>query len=175
MLIMSSNVWFRSSLIFLILYFSVSRSSSIWQTIKNNSSKNGSGNLPTGKSSQWLQWSRSPPDQSWRWASGCSSQPARLGIRSSSTCTWGEQRCRKYLRQKTITPATSHFHIHDLNTILQCSEVFRLCDRQDRSDHGHLNSRISLCRPCLHHYNCHHRHRLYCHHHHHRHHHHHHH
>ena len=108
MLIMSSNVWFRSSLIFLILYFSVSRSSSIWQTIKNNSiwrtiknnsSKNGSGNLPTGKSSQWLQWSRSPPDQSWRWASGCSSQPARLGIRSSSTCIWGEQRCRKYLRQ----------------------------------------------------------------------------
>ena len=50
MLIMSSNVWLRSSLIFLILYFSVSRSSSIWQTIKNNSSKSGNGNLPTGKS-----------------------------------------------------------------------------------------------------------------------------
>ena len=39
----------------------------------------------------------------------------------------------------------AHFQfVHDLNTILQCTEVFRLCDCQDQGhDHGHLNSRIS--------------------------------
>ena len=59
MLIMSSNVWLRSSLIFLILYFSVSRSSSIWQTIKKNFEQERKWQLAHRQKSDWQQWSRS--------------------------------------------------------------------------------------------------------------------
>ena len=165
MLIMSSNVWLRSSLIFLILYFSVSRSSSIWQTIKKNFEQERKWQLGHRQKSDWQQWSHmskthlinpdvEPLDVH---LSLLASVFAHLQlvpeVSRDVENTWGE-------KQPLLLLAHLQF-IHDLNNTLQCTEVFRLCDRHDR---GHLNSRTSSCRPCLHHHYNHHRFRHNCHH-----------